>query len=443
MALRDYGIGGMRLGLVSMRRLLVTLDNPERSIPRIVHIAGTNGKGSVAAMMAAILQAAGYRTILYTSPSPGGAREAFQSPEGTMQEEEFYRLESRVLDAAAAVGRRFGEEPTAFECLTAMAYLWCMERQGDVLIQECGLGGRLDATNAVDRTHLSVITSVDVDHSQWLGPDVISIAREKAGILRSGTPVVTSAAGDALQAIKQVATERGCNLVSVLPWPDEEVSLPPDTYGVTGIMSSWQEGTSFRLLHPGGDAVQLQCPLLGVHQAINAATAAVASRWLPPIGRRYQAVDWATIRQGLMNARWPARLEMLSRQPLLVLDGAHNPAGMLALRESLHQIFPGSSIVLVCGMMADKDIPSSVRVWSGYARVVVTVPVPHPRSASVDELSTAFRYAGVQRVITAQSVADGIRVAKTLASQLPSPVICICGSLFLAPATYAAVTNDG
>ncbi|HEY8450027.1 MAG TPA: cyanophycin synthetase [Bacillota bacterium] len=431
---RRTGTGGpgepvIRLGLERMQRLLTVLDRPDRHIPCIVHVAGTNGKGSVAAMLAAILSAAGYRTALYTSPHLGEERDAFRAGGRLMTQATFSRLAARVGAAASLVARHWGDAPTRFECLTAMMYLWCAERRDEVLVQEVGLGGRLDATNAVERTDLAVITPVAKDHGQWLGRTVTAIAREKAGIIRPGVPVVTAATGSALAVIRRVAEEHRAPLTVVRRRAGGPLQV--GSVGVRAVRAE-RSGTRFVLDDPVYGSLPLRSALLGPHQALNAATAATAARVLAARGRPGPIGDEA-IGKGLATVRWPARLEPFSWDPPVLVDGAHNPAAMRALRAALRALFPGCRPVLIWGMLADKDAAASARCWRRDQPVVYTVAVPHPRAADPHRLAERLRAGGLKHVEVMATWERALQRALEHARGGNIPV-CLCGSLYLAAA---------
>ena len=443
-------------GVERTRRLLDQVGAPDRAIPRIVQVAGTNGKGSTAALLEAILRAAGRRTALFTSPpldgpdgpGPDDPRPNGSAPDG-LDGSAPDGPDARVPDAPAPDGpcacapnapaaslclagrpvsrrrlrellRRVDEgvaaslsadPPTDFERFTAAAVLAAAAAQVDVLILEAGLGGRLDATSAVARVDLSLLTPIDLDHRQWLGPTIEAIAREKAGIIRPGVPVVTSASGPALAIILAAARERGAPVYR----------LGAD-FTVKNVQATLT-GTRFDLRLAGRDPWPLTCGLLGPHQATNAATAAAAALAL--------GTDPAAVARGLAAARWPGRCELVARRPCVLLDGAHNAAGMKALRRAVDELFPGADVVLVCGMLADKDAPAAAAAWRDRAARVLAVAPPNPRALPPGELAAAFRSAGVGPVEVAADWQEGLGRGLAEVEQRAGTVLCVCGSLFL------------
>jgi len=402
----------MKPGPERTRRLLDALGAPDRSIPCIVQVAGTNGKGSTAAMLESILRAAGRRTALFISPPLDHEGQSLLLDGRPVGLRRMRRWLGKV-DAAAESGGAAAESdpPTVFERLAASAVLAAAEARAGVLILEAGLGGAMDATSAVARTDLAVITSIALDHRQWLGPTLEDIAREKAGIIRGGVPVVTTAQEAALEVIRREARRRGAPVLSL-----------GREFDVGGIEVSLS-GTRFTLLQEGEDPWPLACRLLGAHQAVNAAAAAAAARVL--------GVDRRAVEQGLAAARWPGRCELARRRPPVLLDGAHNPAGMAALRRAVDLLFPGRELVLVCGMLADKDVDGAAAAWRGRCRLVLAVAPPNPRALPAGDLAAAFRRAGAGPVEEAASWQEGLARGLAEVEARPGAVLCACGSLYL------------
>ncbi len=306
---------GAKWGLERMRTLLDELGNPERG-QRFVHVAGTNGKGSTCAMIASVLHHAGLRTGLNTSPHLSEPTERIQINGVAIDDEEF----SRAFDVVHAAAEKLLEEgridghPSYFETVTAMALLVFRERC-EISVMEVGLGGRLDATNVIAPV-LTVITPVAFDHESFLGNTIELIASEKAGIIKAGIPLVLSRqSGAAEVVIKERARELGCRVVRAA---DAEIADVRAT----------AYGSEFRL-----DGAMYECALPGRHQIENAVTAILACREL--------GIENEAIQEGLRNARWPGRLELVSRNPDFILDGAHNPAGARALASYIREFCCG------------------------------------------------------------------------------------------------------
>ena len=330
-----YALGnemrGAKLGLEPMRIVLDALGNPQRQ-GRIVHVAGTNGKGSTSAMIAAGLKAGGLLTGLYTSPHLHQPTERIQIDGTAVSDGEFtsafdvvHQAADKLLDAGV-----LAVHPSYFETVTLMAFHIFRERGVEAVVYEVGLGGRLDATNVV-MPELTVITPVDYDHEQFLGSSIASIAGEKAGILKAGTPVVIAPQQDAaLAVIEQRAVEFHCPIYRTS-------ELRPLNVGMQEL------GCRYEL-----DSLTVDCPLAGEHQLQNSLTAVLALRRM--------GVSEAAIGKGIGTVVWPGRLEQVSKSPRIILDGAHNPAGARALASYIRQFFTGRRVGLIFGAMRDKSI---------------------------------------------------------------------------------------
>ena len=405
---------GIRLGLETMRSLLQRIGHPERRF-RSLHIGGTNGKGSTAAMAAAILQAAGLRVGLYTSPHLVEFRERIRVNGDLIQEQPVAELASRV---GAAAGNTL--DPTFFEVTTAMALLHFAEFQVDVAVLEVGLGGRFDATNVVEPAACA-ITTVALDHQEYLGRTHEAIAFEKAGIIKPLVPVVIGRMGqEASGVISRIAQERRAPLWRLGHEFFVEGDSPEQfTYrGLSGLF----EG--------------LRCGLAGRHQLDNAACVLAMLEAAGEIGG---PVDETAVRQGLQSVTWEGRLELIEEYPRVLLDGAHNPAAATALAGSLQEYLsrsPDSRLILVWGMMRDKDHRGFIEPLLPLASEIVLTQAGLARSATVQELRGAL--AGWRRpIIEASLPIEALLAAKTRAAF--GDLICVTGSLMLLGDLKAAV----
>jgi len=385
-----YGIRlfGQKLGLETMNELLRRLGNPHHDL-RFIHVAGTNGKGSVAAMTHAVLTHAAYKTGLYTSPHLVSFCERFQINGTPITETDVVRhveLLRPVLDQTT------GRPPTFFEVVTAMALNYFREQRVDVVVWETGLGGRLDATNVVTPL-VSVITNIAHDHMQYLGHTLHEIAEEKSGIIKPGVPVVTASRDEeALSVIRRVCAQHGCALT--------EVTGPLD-YDV---------------------------PLLGDHQRWNAATAVAA---LQASGLR---VTPSQLRGGLRHTRWPGRFQIVSRHPVVVLDGAHNSAAAETLAVTLRQQFGSRRFTLIVGVLRDKNYDQMCGILAPLADRIYCVPVNSERTSDPAELARWCRQANpAAEVIVSGSLVEAYERAITRRED----VILITGSLFLVGEAFA------
>jgi dihydrofolate synthase/folylpolyglutamate synthase len=403
---------GIKLGLGNIKALCAALGNPQDLFPSI-HIAGTNGKGSVAAMLAGILRAHGFRTGLYTSPHLARIEERIRV-DGKMIPARRFR--ERLTALKAAIDRAMAEgrllyHPTYFEVVTALAFVEFAERRVDVAVLEVGMGGRFDATNVV-RPLVSIITTIAKDHEKHLGATLDKIAFEKAGIIKPGVPVVCGARGaTALRVIRRVARERGA--------PRTEVFGPGRT------LESRKTHSGYKFVYRGERGSYAFAPgLAGRHQGDNAAMAIAAAEVL---SRGWKPLDKAKILEVIRETRWEGRLETVRTRPLVLLDGAHNVEGATALAEHVKKIV-GGRVVLVFAAMQDKDLRTMTRILFPVASTVVLTRVPSERSATPQELLAAappfkgpvFLESDTRRAVElALSLSGGRR-----------PVV-IAGSLFL------------
>lgn len=383
---------GMKPGLDAIRGMLAAMGNPERSL-KVVHVAGTNGKGSVAAMIASALQAAGHRTGLYTSPHLVRFHERIRIAGDDVTGDALARAMSKVpLDAFP--------EATYFEVATALAFQAFVDAGVKVGVLEAGLGGRLDATNVIERPLVTVITNVALDHVDVLGKTEEEIAREKAGILREGVPLVTGATGGPLLEFRKIA--KG----PVRTLGDDFVPLPlgPRRMEVHGLR----------------DHGEVEIPLAGAHQLENAALALAA---LDEVDKAGVPVSVDAARRGLARTRWPGRLD---RRGNLLLDGAHNPAGMVALAQHLEA--EGLKPVVVFGALADKDWATMVEILVPRVRDAIVTRVPSPRALEPMEAARMFSRLGVMGMVV-EDAGHALRTAEGIAGK--DGVVLVTGSLYL------------
>ena len=342
---------GVKLGLDNVKELLHRLGNPQDEF-RSVHVAGTNGKGSVSAMLASILREQGYRTGLYTSPHMVDFRERILCGGELISEVELAKLAMEVKGQWEEMERTTGQIPTFFEVTTAMAFLHFADRGIEEAVIEVGMGGRLDATNVII-PDCSIITNISMEHTQYLGNTLSAIAAEKAGIIKTGVPVVTAAdQPEVLDVIKRVALAKGA--------PVRIVGKDVDYRFISATL----EGT---LVEIGGLSIPVKLPLLGGYQAVNAATAyAVALE----LDRKNVEVEEKAIIAGLENVRWPGRLELVQGRPMIVLDATHTPDGARKVALEFNRLF-GRNMTLVIGVLNDKDLAGVVGPFAGIAKKAI------------------------------------------------------------------------
>ncbi len=421
--------GELRLG--RMRRLLRRLGDPHEG-PKIVHVAGTKGKGSTAAMVAAALSASGVKTGLFCSPHLHRLEERFRIDGVEVSPAELVALVDAVrpaVDALDATDPHYSRRgATFFEVTTAMGLLHFARQGAGAVVLEVGLGGRLDSTNVV-RPDLAILTTISYDHTRQLGATLGAIAGEKAGILKRGRPVVSGVRGDeARDAIHRTARIRRSRLRELdvdfsydyLP-PTPPLARPtPGRVAVRTWARDWGE---------------VELPLLGEHQAHNAA---VALAGLDALAGSGLEVGPEAVARGFAGLTWPARVEVLGESPWLVIDGAHNVASAEALAAALRTCFPPSPRTLVFGTTREKDLPGQLRALLPLAdAVVATRYVENPRSVPPEEIAEAVRSLGGPETQLAPDPASALALARRLTP--PDGLICVTGSLFLAAEARAHV----
>ncbi len=413
-----------RFNLDRVRGLLHALGDPQQAYATI-HVAGTKGKGSVSALAASSLTAAGHRTGLYTSPHLVRLTERIRVDGEEISEEAVVEL---MEDLRPHVDKIPGL--TMFEILTALGLLHFARQGVDCAVVEVGLGGRLDATNILTPL-VSVITSLSYDHMNVLGDSLSDIAREKAGIIKSGVPLVLAPQQyEAQRVVEEIAAERGAPLIqvgrewlfapggrdlesqSLYIWPAKEQALA-DAFIDSGGREEWAPP-------------RYEIPLLGYHQVINAAVAYAALHVVREAGI---SLDEAAIRQGFRTVSWPGRFQILSRSPAVLVDSAHNRDSALRLRIALDDYFPGKPVTLVFGALADKDIPGMLAELLPRVSRLILTQADHPRAATVEELSELAHGYGwrVEKIVP---VAEALRFA--LQHCRPGEVVAAAGSLTVA-----------
>ena len=401
-----------RLGLERMTALLEALGHPHRT-GRFIHVAGTNGKGSVCAMLESALRAAGLRTGLYTSPHLAEPTERIRIGGRPVAAEQFVWAFEQVHLAAELALRdgRLEHHPTYFETVTAMAFVLFREQAVKSAVLEVGLGGRLDATNVVT-PQLCVITPIDFDHETYLGKSLEAIAAEKAGILKPGVPAVFAAQRpEVIGTLEAAAAAAGIEPVWTSRWRAEELVLVP-------------EGSRF--LAVGPRELRIECPLAGEHQVANALTALTA---LDCMG-----VPDEAIRDGLRQVRWPGRLERVSTAPEIILDGAHNPAGARALAGYIERFCGGRRVWLIYGAMRDKAVSEMSAILFPLAQEVIATAPDQARAVRPELIREMVTH---PRLRTAPRVADALAPARQAA---PEDVVFVTGSLFLVGEARALLT---
>jgi dihydrofolate synthase / folylpolyglutamate synthase len=406
-ALDSVAWRGIMPGLERTRALLAALGNPHAGL-RGALVAGTNGKGSVCATVDSVCRAAGYRSVLLTSPHLTSYCERIVRDGSPITEAEFGALVARVWDAAEALPDEF--QPTGFEVLTAAGILVAREAGAEVLVCEVGLGGRLDSTNVLD-LGVAAVTNVALDHQDLLGETIPEIAREKAAIIKAGNRVVTAATEPGLAAVRARAAEVGATLTVV----GAGMAFTGRSAGMGGVVVD----TLF-----DGRAVSVHAPLRGAFQVANIATAVAVCDALRATGIAAN-IDAAAVLRGCENVRWRGRMEWIDGEPPILIDGAHNPVGMAAMVAAARELIGGRRCVAVFAVMRNKDVESMAAGLRELTRdVVVTAPAVE-RATPPADLSRLFD----PPAESAADVKTALHRARRLAGR--EGVIVVCGSLYL------------
>ena len=407
---------GIKPGLDATRLLLAELGSPHNGLA-VVHIAGTNGKGSVAAMLASIFQTAGFKTALYTSPHLARLNERFQLDGAEIPDAELEPLLAEVERAAEALEQRGAAVPTFFECMTAAAALWYKRKGAQLLVAEVGMGGRLDSTNVLHPV-LSVITRIGMDHMEYLGATLEDIAREKAGIIKPAVPLVCGATPPAALAVIRAAA--AAQRTPPLLFAPDEVSVLRKSGDLAG------QRVAIESQSQSYGAVSMK--LAASYQTENIATAVAAAEAF----QRAAGIDFGAdiIKRGLAATRWTGRFQLISETPQILIDGAHNPDGAAALVKALHDAKAGRRLPFITGMCADKDIDGFFATISATCGRVRTVPLQNPRGAPPLQLAETAKRHGIKTAIPFATLSAALEDAKAEATSEGKPLI-ICGSLFL------------
>lgn len=412
-----YSAGDFKLN--RMRGLLESLGDPQLKIPA-VHIAGTKGKGSTAVMIASILQAAGYRVGLFTSPHISRFEERMTVNGVQPSESDIVDLVNELLEQVGHLDQELGGmSPTYFEITTAMAWQYFARQQADIVVLEVGLGGRLDATN-VCQPAACVITSISRDHTHLLGSEVHQIAREKAGIIKSQVPVISGVINQPAQGvIGEVAAQKDAPLRQLgTDFTYRHISTATAA-AIGGYLSVTSGGTTID---------QLPLPLLGEHQAHNAA---LAVRTALELASRGWQIDTAALRLGLQQVQWPARIEVVGHDPLVIVDAAHNWASIFALIQTLDQHFAGQPRIAIFAATRDKDVQGMLRqLLPRFETIILTCYQSNPRSVPIEQLLAMTRTVSDRQVHLASDPGTAWNMACRLAA--PTDLICVTGSFFIA-----------
>lgn len=399
--------GGSKLGLGTITSLLELLENPQDQL-KFIHIAGTNGKGSVLAYLSSVLEKSGYRVGRYISPTLFSYRERIQINGEYISREEFAKLTEVVAEAYGKMEEKGMDLPTVFEIETAISFLYFLEKKCDIVLLETGMGGRMDATNIVKTSILTVIASISMDHLEFLGNSIAEIAWNKAGILKPGVPVVSAQQEkEAEKVIEEEAQKKGCPAVFVDRSQFREVH-----FGL--------EEQSFCYKEFGKTVIHLA----GEHQIENAALALECIGVLRKQGYR---IGEDAVKRGMEETRWKGRFSVIHENPLVVIDGAHNPDAALRLRDSILQYFKNRKKYYIFGVFSDKEYDKIIEITAGLAEHIYTIETPgNPRALPKEALAEAVRRKNPS-VEAADSIADAVE--KSFQAAAKDDVIIAFGSL--------------
>jgi dihydrofolate synthase/folylpolyglutamate synthase len=434
---------GIKLGLDNTRKLLSLLGNPQKSF-KAVHIAGTNGKGSASAMIASILKTAGFKTGLFTSPHMASFTERIRVDSIEITEDEVVEFTDEirtVIERSCESGvishhselrdPNSGLNPTFFEFVTAMAFLYFKKKDVQWAVIETGMGGRLDATNIL-MPEVSVITNISCDHKEFLGNSLKEIAGEKAGIIKKGVPVVSaSQEGDTTDVITKKASEEKTGICTF----GKDFMAKPKKLDMRGIVFDYEGKSRME---------DLFVPLCGTHQMENASVAVMAIELLMD----KEPVSYGSIREGLADTSWPGRLELIKTDENydILIDGAHNPDASMRLADSLRNYFLPyyERAILILGIMADKDIAGIMKPLLPLASEIIMAAPEYERAASPEKLSEIARFFGYNS-ITARSLKEAIDIAagKAMTSSQSKGLIVITGSFYTIGDAKIALGNKG
>src|SRR4051812_19580238 len=435
-----------KFDLDHMRVLAEALGNPQRRFASVL-VAGTNGKGSTAATLASILQTAGHRTGLYTSPHLQRINERIRVNAEQISDPELAEIHGRVENIAADLVSqgKLPYPPSFFEMLTAMAFEYFASTGVEIAVLEVGMGGRLDATNIVDPC-ISVITDIALDHQQFLGNTIGEIAKEKAGIIRpKGTVVMLPQHPEANDVLGNIALDRNARAISAVEFvpdvsPAGNIQAKRERSSHEGhpeLKASAVEGSAFTYqLNVLGQEITVASPLIGRHQLRNTALAIAAAAELNNSGFKVTARD---IEHGIRETRWPGRLQLIPGSPRILLDVAHNPAGAWALRSALSTYFENVPLTFVFGAMRDKAIAEMTQILFPVAECVIATRPDNPRAAAPEEIAEFARSSGTE-VICEDDVAAAL--ARARAVTLPGGMIVVTGSIYLVGAMLGMLEKN-
>ena len=408
--IENYGWSTTKLGLGRTKELLRRLNNPEKNL-KFIHVAGSNGKGSTCAMLSSVLTAAGYKTGLYISPYIQVFNERIQIDGEYIPGERLAELTERVKNIADSME----DHPSQFELVTAIAIQYYYEEGCDIVVLEVGMGGALDSTNAIDAPEVAVITNIGLEHTEYLGDSLEIIAETKGGIIKEGSTCVCYDGDPVVNSvIERICREKNVPLYTVYFSRIKPIGMNLD-------------GQRFRYKAPGMEGEEFEIPLIGPHQLKNVSVVLEVINVLK--GKGF-SIESDSIRTGLAKTSWPARFEVLSKEPVFILDGGHNPQCAEALTESIMELLPEEKIIFILGVLADKDYKTIVDMMLPYGDMFVAVTPISDRALPGEDLADYIRSKG-GNAISAEDIQGGIETALRINENRP---IIAFGSLYLAGA---------
>ena len=415
---------GIRLGLDNMTKLLDLLGNPQDNL-NIIHMSGTNGKGSTCSFITSILKEAGYKVGLYTSPFLETFTERIRINGENIPEEDVARIISLIKEKIEQMVKEGYSYPTEFEIITTMAFYYYYEQNVDYVALEVGLGGRYDATNIIKSSQVSVIGSISLDHTNILGDNISKIAYEKGGIIKeNGVAIVYNQSDEVKNVIKQICYDKNATYIET-NFDDIDIKksdIYSQVYDVTIFDESYEN---------------IEIKLIGEHQINNSILALTVIKYLE--GNKRLKVDDESIRKGLINTKWPGRIEKISENPLFIIDGAHNEDGALSLAKAIDKNFKYRNLTLLIGMLEDKDIDSVLDILIPKFNKVITTTPDNPRAIDSSKLKDKIlRY--TDNVVDKNDIEKALNY--TLESSSDNDVIISAGSLYMIGSIRRLMTNN-
>lgn len=411
---------GIRLGLDNMKNLLELLGNPQDKL-NIIHVAGTNGKGSTCSFISSILKESGYKVGLYTSPFLETFTERIRVNGENISQEDVARIVNLIKEKT----EESGIHPTEFEIVTAMAFLYYYEQDVDFVALEVGLGGRFDATNIINKSEVSVITSISLDHVGILGDTVENIAYEKGGIIKeNGTVIMYDQDEKIKNVIKDICKEKNAKYIEV-KFNDIDIKqsdIYSQKYDCSVLGKSYEN---------------LEIKLIGEHQINNSILALATIQTLKEDKGLNMTQD--AIRKGLIETRWPGRIEKIMDEPIFIIDGAHNEDGAKSLAKSIQKNFNGKKLTLLIGMLEDKDIDSVLSILMPYFSKVITTTPDNPRAIDCNILKDKIsKY--VDNIVAKESIEDAVKYS--LENTKEDEIIISAGSLYMIGTVRTIVNKE-